>query len=139
MLMLSQISASSALTVVCTVIMAVCAIVMVVVAFRRNTRREVALLDDYATTRQLDDVKTGVAEVKADVAKVNTDLQQFKKSVNDNGEIRKNTMLAHIEDVRTKLNDKIDRQTELLNRKIDSSTEAQTKLLISTLKGKHDS
>ena len=64
---------------------------------------------------------------------VDRDVRGLKESISVNGELRKQTMLIHIEDVRTKLDNKIDLQTTALNQKIDRSNEAQTKLLIAAI------
>lgn len=129
--MLADAIATNATFVVCGILSTLLTGGMFLIALRKNTRRDVSLVDDYATTGQL-------SEVKGEVKRVDGDVRRLREEINTNGELRKNHMLGVIDDRYKRLDDKIDIQTAQLRTEITNSTKEQTRQLIVALKGKND-
>lgn len=87
---------------------------------------------------QVETISRDVIRIDGDVRQVVGDVKQLRADISTNGELRKNHMMNHIDEVRKELDKKIDSQTHALNNKIDSSSREQTAQLIAVLKGKHD-
>jgi hypothetical protein len=83
-------------------------------------------------------INASEAKLEFKIDGVDRHVRGLEQQISVNGELRKNHMLAHIDDVRRELDKKIDTQTQALNEKIDVSTREQTKQLITVLKGKND-
>lgn len=131
MTILAEANPAGTTFIVCSIISTLLTGGMFILAMRKNTQRNVSLVDDYATTGQLD-------EVKGEVRRVDGDVRKLREDINTNGELRKNHMLGVIEERYQRLDDKIDAQTAQLRSEICSSTQEQTRQLIAALKGKHD-
>ena len=130
--MLAEITATGGATiVVCGILSTLLTGGMFVIALRSNTRRDVSLVDNYATTGQL-------GEVRDEVKRIDGDVRKLREDINTNGEMRKNHMLGVIEDRYERLDTKIDTHTTQLRKEIADSTKEQTRQLIVALKGKND-
>lgn len=83
--------------------------------------QRVAAIEQHSADHEAED-RAEVARLESQIAAVDRDVKELRKEINTNGELRKNHMIAHIDDVRREL-----------DRKIEAVARAQTEQLLKAI------
>lgn len=87
---------------------------------------------------RVDVVQRDVVRLDSDLKRVDADVRALGKQISENGEVRKQAMLHHIDQVRKELKGDIHELSNRMDAKLQTVSDNQTRQLIAALKGKND-
>lgn len=87
---------------------------------------------------RVETVQRDVVRIDGDLKRVDADVRTLGKQISDNGEVRKQAMLNHIDGVRKELKGDIHELSNRMDAKLQTVSDNQTRQLIAALKGKND-